>query len=367
MDTLAKNHKVKLSDYGYSILQIETMRACDMKCKFCVYPLIPNKGDKLSSEEVYAVIDCLDSNDSGFDYICFNQFNEPLLDSRTFEFIRYAKAKGFKVLLPTNGLSLRSKEIREQLIKAGPTFIKLSLHTVSETIYLSSRGIDCPFDEYKKGIFEFLQLSFLDGFSTRITIDVACNFLNRKSRAMRTLFGLERGDPSIPDRIQELEQDLILLVKELHDFEPRFDFNEERIHKYLKEIDKNYREQDELPLSKNVAIKIKPFVYGRRLVEFHPAFPLGDDGCRTGILSVLSDATVVPCCLAYDERLSLGSIREESIEEILAKNKSFLEAIKRGENLPEVCRKCKGAPTKRGALAISIYRYIRDRTRLKAS
>ena len=39
--------KINLSDYGFNILQIETVAACNMACGFCPYPLKTDKVSKL--------------------------------------------------------------------------------------------------------------------------------------------------------------------------------------------------------------------------------------------------------------------------------------------------------------------------------
>ena len=41
--------KIKISDYGFNILQIESTAACNMACSFCPYPL---KEDKISKIEL---------------------------------------------------------------------------------------------------------------------------------------------------------------------------------------------------------------------------------------------------------------------------------------------------------------------------
>ena len=42
-------NKIKISDYGFNILQIESTAACNMACSFCPYPL---KEDKISKIEL---------------------------------------------------------------------------------------------------------------------------------------------------------------------------------------------------------------------------------------------------------------------------------------------------------------------------
>src|SRR3972149_4271519 len=181
MSDTREAHKVKLSDYGFTILQIESMQACNMKCKFCAYPLIQNKGTQLSDEEVYKVINSIDPKDDMVEYVCFNQYNEPLLDKRIFDFIKYANATGFKTLVITNGLAFISPAIIEKLILAAPTYIKISFQTLNKESF-KSRGIDFSFEKYKRAIFEFLDASLKHNSPSKITIDLACNFMSRWDR-----------------------------------------------------------------------------------------------------------------------------------------------------------------------------------------
>jgi radical SAM protein with 4Fe4S-binding SPASM domain len=349
---------VKLSYYGFSILQIEPFLMCNMNCEFCAYPLIKDKGVKLSTPEVLGLVDSINPEDEGFEYICFNQYNEPLLDKRIFEFIKYAKDKGFKVLIITNGLSFRSEKIREKLIEAEPTYIKISVQTLNKDTFLGSRGIDYSFDDYKKAIFKFLESSLESGSSSKITIDIACNFLSTKSLMLRTLLGIEHGDPSVPNTLREIEEDLIDFLKELHGYGSSFNYNEVEVKRYLKTLERQYLGQEELPIAKNISVKIKQFIYGRRLSEFYPSFKTVR--CGTRILSVLANGSIVPCCLAYNDMLSMGNIKRESLKHILDKNIDYINRIKKGNYMPGVCRRCEGAPTKRGALALSTLRLLRS-------
>ena len=39
--------------------------------------------------------------------------------------------------------------------------------------------------------------------------------------------------------------------------------------------------------------------------------------CHNQILGILSDGNVLPCCLAYDDSISLGNIKEQKLFDIL--------------------------------------------------
>ena len=94
--------------------------------------------------------------------------------------------------------------------------------------------------------------------------------------------------------------------------------------------------QDGYKIFENITLKVKPFFYGRRISEFHQI----DDNfsCNSSILGILADGNVVPCCLAYDESISMGRVNKSSLEQILKDGSSFLKNLrtKNGENMKPV-------------------------------
>ena len=78
-----------ISKFGYTILQIETKGSCNMACQFCPYPLREDNQSVLNDSDIFHLIDQINPNDKSFEYVCFSQFNEPLLDPRIFDFIKY--------------------------------------------------------------------------------------------------------------------------------------------------------------------------------------------------------------------------------------------------------------------------------------
>jgi radical SAM protein with 4Fe4S-binding SPASM domain len=341
---------------------IETKRVCNMRCIFCAYPLIKNKGSELSSEDVYRVIDSLDPADDKFEGVYFQRYNEPLLDTRIFDFIRYVKGRGLRTQIITNGLLLRSREIREKLLAAEPTGVLISMQIINGRNFEQVRGTSCSFEEYEKGIFAFLQDSLNQNSPTAITLDVACNFLDDSSIFSKTgviskIFGLDRGDPSVPDAVRDIRRDLIAFLRDLHEYNPSFAFDESGVEEYLDTVAPDYLNQTGLPVAKNISIKIKKFISGRKLTEFYPvANPIG---CSTNMLAVDADGDVSPCCLAYDDMLTMGNIKKDSLKGILEKNAKFVKGIRTGTGLPEVCMRCHGEPTRRGCLVASLYWALR--------
>jgi len=92
---------------------------------------------------------------------------------------------------------------------------------------------------------------------------------------------------------------------------------------------------------------VKPFIYGRRIQDFNSARYLF--ACTNRMLGVMADGAVLPCCLAYDNKMSIGNIKEKTLSEILYQNRTFIMNLRsRNYKKPETCKKCFGEPTKRG-------------------
>lgn len=336
--------QVNISQWEYSVLAIETKSVCNMLCKYCMYPYRPDRGITLPEKNVFEIIDSL-IIDGTFKYICFSCINETLLDERIYRFIQYAKNRNLPVLILTNGLLFNSRDVIYKLIDSAPAYIKVSLQTVNPAIFQSARGITSSFDEYKNGIFEFLRAVL--GKPSRVTVDVACNLLSGIRNLKTKLFGLERGDPSVYNTIDDLKSDVKFFLNELKDLDKRFVFNGD-IDTYLNRANLSYSENAGFNISDNIIFKIKPFIYWKKLFEFYPI--KGGVGCRDEVLAILASGNVVPCCLAYGDFMKMGNIKKESLKMILEKNIQKLNNIRRGIDLTLCCRRCLGAPTKRGAL-----------------
>ena len=58
--------KIKISDFGFDTLQIESTAACNMACSFCPYPLKDDKTSKLNLDDIYNLLDSIDLSDKRF-------------------------------------------------------------------------------------------------------------------------------------------------------------------------------------------------------------------------------------------------------------------------------------------------------------
>ena len=226
IDKIYDYKNLKLSDYGFSVLQIETKSNCNMACKFCPYPIREDNKSVMLEHDVFNLIDQIDPNDTNFEYVCFSQYNEPLLDLNIFKYIRYANSKKIRNLLITNALLLNNKNKRDEIVQASPTFLKISLQTINKDKFNWSRGTNLDVQDYFTRIYKLL--SEIKEKKTKVSVDLACNFISPKKKILKKILGRITGDFSVPDNTKQITNDLINFIKGLSSFDNYFKVDEEK-------------------------------------------------------------------------------------------------------------------------------------------
>ena len=343
--------QIKLSDFGFNILQIETYASCNMACSFCPYPLKNDFSSKLSIEEIKNIILQIDNKDSGFKYLTFSQYNEPLLDNRIFDIMKFSNELNFKVLFITNGLLLNKEKNIKGLLECKPD-IKISLQVLDKNKHKDARGLNMDLDNYVITILNFCKR--IKNSDLNLTIDLGCKFYLKK------LLGLQTGDPSMPDTLSKTLKfffEYLILFKDIAEDEYKDKFNKIISQIKNQKFQKNYIDQTGYKISRNITLKIKPFHYGRKINDF---YPINDNfSCDSSILGIVADGNVLPCCSAYDDSISMGNIKKKNLYDILTNNE-FLQNLRIKNSKKHItCKKCFGDPTKRGAFVRNILNYVR--------
>lgn len=149
-------------------LQIQTNSSCNGRCLFCPYPKISNRLEQGVMEK--ALFEKI-SNELLFSRypktIEFELQNEPLLDERTFEFVKYIKThnKRIECYLTTNGQLLNRFSVQEiQKSEIDRLIISLNAHT-RETYQKISFGFD-----YENIIRNIIDLASENGLKRKISI-----------------------------------------------------------------------------------------------------------------------------------------------------------------------------------------------------
>ena len=121
--------------------------------------------------------------------------------------------------------------------------------------------------------------------------------------------------------------------------------------KCLKKLASHYdfSTEKKLELENNLNIKLNETLYVNKDNEFE--WPSLDNeiykeygtcyGLKTHI-GILSDGTVVPCCLDAEGSISLGNVFKESLKSILEKQytKMIIEGFKDNKRIAELCKHC---------------------------
>ncbi len=204
------------------------------------------------------------------DYLYFHLMGEPLLHPLLPRFFDIAFELGFKVIITTNGTLLKDRG--DVLLGAK------SLHKVSVSLHAyEANALPCSVDEYLKDCFKFCSAAADKGIIS----------------VMR-LWNVG-GKESLNDHI----------INEMHAFFDGEDYRE------WQSIYSGYKLKDKVFLEWGKRFTW-PDVEGEYFGSEHSCYGLRDQ------IGVLSDGTVVPCCLDAEGAIALGNIYTEELTYILS-------------------------------------------------
>ena len=222
------------------------------------------------------------------EYIYLHVLGEPLFHPEAIEFIKMAAARGFKVALTTNGTLL--KRHAQALLSSGIYKVNISLHSFED-------GSDEEFDEYIESCLDFADRASSAG------ILAVLRLWNE---------GYDGGRNSL----------ILNKMKEKFKFPWTHGSRGARI-------------RDKLHLE-----------YGERFEwPDENARDFGERGCCYGLvdqLGILSDGTVVPCCLDADGVINLGNAFTDDLSEILSSERAvkIREGFRKKYYREALCRRC---------------------------
>ncbi len=268
----------------YSRVYVEITNICNKSCSFCHGTRRPKR--QMSISEFREIADKLRPVTN---YLYFHLMGEPLCHPELPSFIAYAASLGFKCAVTTNGTLLKKRA--KELIDSGVYKVNISLHS------FEGEG-ECGKHSYINDC-----LDFADTASKSEVLTV-----------LRLWNGDEGGGKNT---------DTLALIKE------RFP-NDEWVHgargaRIRNKLHLEYGERFDWPDIDLPVIGNNVFCYG-----------LSDH------FGVLSDGTVVPCCLDGDGIIRLGNIFSEDIEKILSSPRADTMrcGFKAHRAEEELCRRC---------------------------
>lgn len=268
---------------------IEITNTCNLDCHFC--PKHHRKRRQLSEEEFDLLTDRVRGK------VCFLYFHlmgEPLLHPLLPQFVTMAREKGFKTVLTSNGTLLhRAMALLDTL----PYKIQLSLHS-------HESNARAELSEYMDQVMRF---------STQAAGKGTCMVLRLWNQG-----GMDRENEEVMRLIEKYvpkpwkeRPDGFRLCDNLYlEFDRKFEWPGGGGKAASDESDGKQEESD-----------------GK--LEASPSKSKQEYFCKALIkqIGVLSDGSLVPCCLDHDGDVILGNLFHQSLEEILASCPSLGEGI----------------------------------------
>ena len=267
----------------YSRAYVEITNICNKSCSFC--PKTKREPRKMSEAEFTEIASKIKPVT---DYIYYHVMGEPLTHPLLPRFIEIANVLGFNSAVTTNGTLLSARG--EELINSGVYKVNISLH--------SFEGKDDA--EHKK------------------YVNACLDFADKASKS-GVLVVLRLWNGGVSDTKNDVTVSLI---------EEKFGSSEQvssRGARLRQKLHLEYADRFVWPDTNAKDFGEKVFCQG-----------LNDH------FGILSDGTVVPCCLDHEGDIPLGNIFDSPIEEILNGDKAV--KIKNGfqckKATEELCRKC---------------------------
>ena len=276
----------------YSRVYVEITNTCNMNCPFCHGTT--REARNMSLGEFARIT----SNLRGItEHLYFHVLGEPLLHPMLPIFIEHAKKCGFKVVLTTNGTLLREKG--EQLLLTKPYKVNISLHSA---------------DGERKNARNDSLLSCID--FADMASDAGILVILR-------LWNLpDRNDIDRESETGKLNSDIVKVLRERFG---EFEQTDSRGFRIKNKLHVEYGKRFEWPDAGAKDFGESVFCYG-----------LNDH------FAILSDGTVVPCCLDADGVIELGNIFEQDINDILKSGRAV--AMRNGfaqkKAVEQLCRHC---------------------------
>lgn len=286
---------------------IEITNTCNLDCHFC--PKHHRKRRQLSEEEFDLLTDRVRGK------VCFLYFHlmgEPLLHPLLPQFVTMAREKGFKTVLTSNGTLLhRAMALLDTL----PYKIQLSLHSHES----NARG---ELSEYMDQVMRF---------STQAAGKGTCMVLRLWNQG-----GMDRENEEV---MRLIEKYVPKPWKERPDGFRLCD------NLYL-EFDRKFEWPGGGGKAASDDSDGKQEVSDGKL-ETSPSKSKQEYFCKALIkqIGVLSDGSLVPCCLDHDGDVILGNLFHQSLEEILAspRAQALVEGFRHHAATEPLCQSCESA------------------------
>lgn len=272
---------------------VEISNVCNLQCSFC--PEVERDKAFMTPDLFQRVIaEIAPLTES----VCFHLMGEPLLHPQFNEFVAHSGAAGLPINLTSNGILVRP-ENHASLLHPGIAQINFSLQSFAANF---PGGDD---SSYLERIFA------LTREAVRIRPDLYVNF-----RLWNEGSADAGGNPRILEAIRQ-------------------------------GLGVNFNAFADVRWKKSVKVEGRVYVHFDSRFEWpHPQLPrrsqTGFCHALSSHIGILTDGTVVPCCLDKEGRLALGHLNQQSLHAVLAsaRAKGMRRGFQEGVLTEDLCQKC---------------------------
>lgn len=267
----------------YARVYVEITNICNMHCSFCHGHSRPPR--RMTAEEFSRVLDALSGKT---EYVYYHLMGEPLTHPELSAFIQRARSRGFRSVITTNGTLLARHG--QALIDAGVYKVSISLHSFEE-------GSDMDFVRYLSETADFADAASRAGVIVVFRLWNAGHDGGRNEKILAFLRARLDGEWTENTRGLRIRDKLHI------EWGERF----------------TWPDREAPDLGRTV------FCYG-----LHDHF------------GILSDGTVVPCCMDSDGVIALGNVFKAPLDEILtsARARAITEGFAHRQAAEALCRRC---------------------------
>ena len=269
--------------FPYSRVYVEITNLCNRNCTFCPGTI---RAPKMMTAAEFDVVARKLVGTTG--YLYYHLMGEPLTHPQLPEMIAVATDLGFKSQITTNGVLLPDR---------GQALIDGKIHKVNISVHSFEEGSDRDYVNYINGCLDFADRA------SRAGIIVVLRLWNNGYDEGRNISTLDLTKAKFPWDWTETPRGTRIREKLFIEHGDRFDWPDLGAQDGGTEV----------------------FCYGLR-----------------DHFGVLSDGSVVPCCLDHNGDIRLGSLFEDEVADILnsPRARAMAEGFSCRKATEELCRKC---------------------------
>lgn len=283
-------------------IYIEISNVCNLQCSFCPEVLRPKK--LMTPSQFRVVAEKVKPHARA---VTLHLMGEPLAHPQFVEFIQILHELSIPLILTSNGILLQ----RHQNL-----LIKPSEHLPS-IIKQINFSVHSFFDNFPE--------KTIDGYLKSL-VDFSKNFITQNPEAFINfrLWNLQEPHADLAPQ-NKLIYDVFEQLFENPELPSQLDVKAKKSYRLDRHIKMHFDTQFEWPSLKSEKSSPEGFCYGLK-----------------NQLAILTEGSVVPCCLDKEAVINLGSIFETSLESILSspRSQSIVQGFQRNQAVEPLCQKC---------------------------